>query len=106
MAALAPTLIKLVDEGYEWVCKQFTEEQEPVAKPIKEINPLTSGPDRTPFTTAMKHRIVQEYNSYKRTSKTVDGAKLHSAVELTHYLNKILRLNKSVRSYSRVWNQK
>ena len=98
MAALAPTLIKAVEEGYEWVCKQFSDEP----KPIKEIYE----PGCTRFTPAMKLRIVKEHNKYLRIKENTEGVPIANTVELKNYLNKTFRMNKSISSYARVWNKK
>ena len=103
LTVLAPTLIKAVEEGYEWICNQFNDD-EPEPGKVKVIN--LQSPDRTVLTPPMKRRIIREHNSYLRKKETTDGMSCDSIAELTMRLNMIFRINKSMRSYSRVWNKK
>jgi len=96
LTVITPTLIKAVEDGYSWACKQF--EDEPEAEVLE--------PSCTRFTTSMRLRIVNEHNKYLRTHKNSEGTLMANKVELKNYLNKTFRMNKSLSSYARVWNKK
>ncbi len=109
LAALAPTLIKAVEDGYEYVCNYFnnldeTPKSDIPKTEVKVIKPNT--PDRTVITSNMIRRIIQEHNSYKLRRRTTTGSTCSNIKELTKHLNKEFNINKSTSSYSKIWNKK
>lgn len=100
-AALTPTVIKLVGDGYDWVKEQFSDEEPIPDKPEVKVRKVY---DMTPVSLQMRSRIKREYASYVSSKSALDGTKINNLDILTTYLNKRYKLNKSRTTYTKIWN--